>query len=234
MKSKEIIQLDDSLLIGKGRDRKCYQHPGDSNLCIKVALKKEKQSKREVSYLNYLERNARDLKHLCNFYGLVNTNYGEAYAFELALDNDNKIAPTLKDAIWSGAIGKQDAFEIVSQLKGYLTEQQICAYDLSPSNISIYPANNNKWNFKIIDGIGVANPNPFTARVAFLRNQLNHTALERLEKKTNKLFKYQKLGIKPKPKNRKNKIQIIFEKSIAVIVVMLGVLGAIYFELIEF
>jgi hypothetical protein len=44
------LELDSTLFIAKGRDRACYRHPLEPSLCIKVALRPEKQSVREKAY----------------------------------------------------------------------------------------------------------------------------------------------------------------------------------------
>lgn len=50
------INLSDNLIVGKGRDRVCYEHPNNANLCIKISITNDKQSKREVSYFKFLKK----------------------------------------------------------------------------------------------------------------------------------------------------------------------------------
>lgn len=40
MQTKTILKLDDSLFYGKGSHKKCFIHPENTNLCIKVAYNK--------------------------------------------------------------------------------------------------------------------------------------------------------------------------------------------------
>lgn len=47
--SDNAIQLEDSLLIGKGLHRYCYHHPLAADLCIKVALDNSRRSIREIN-----------------------------------------------------------------------------------------------------------------------------------------------------------------------------------------
>lgn len=228
MSDKTIIQLDDSMLIGKGRDRACYQHPYNPTQCIKVALKTEKQSKREASYQKYLSKNGKNLSHICLYLGIVETNLGLGYIFNLATDDQNRPAPTLKAAIQKKLIDKKEALKVSDSLKMYLLEENICVYDLSPSNISVYQTNQNIWGFKIIDGIGLAKPNPLIIRSKKLTQNLNRKSLKRFHRKLENEFKHAELGIKPSPKIRKSQKQQIVEKTIQSLIVVLGLICIVY------
>ncbi len=48
---KIITTLNDDLFIGEGMGRKCYIHPDDKDLCIKIPSKRGKRSsQREINY----------------------------------------------------------------------------------------------------------------------------------------------------------------------------------------
>lgn len=178
-----MIDLDKCKLIGKGRDRACYEHPEDPSLCIKVALQREKQSKREIRYLKYLEKKNKDLSRISKFQGLINTNLGKGYIFELAKNHNGLIAPTLTFAIQNKLISEEEVKEIIDSVDTYLTEQAICVSDLSPNNITVIREQSSELSFQIIDGIGVAKPNPFITRIPSLINKCHQKALERLKRK---------------------------------------------------
>lgn len=57
MHNKEIIQLDDSLLYGQGSHKKCFLHPHNKNLCIKIAYNEggQKDLIREINYIDVLK-----------------------------------------------------------------------------------------------------------------------------------------------------------------------------------
>lgn len=199
------INLDDGLLIGKGRDRACYAHPAVNNTCKKVALKPEKQTQREIKYLSFLRKKGKKLSFISQFIGPVQTDFGMAYQYELVRDKNGNIAPTLKQAINNKLISKQEVNDLVNRLHTLLIKESICVYDLSPSNIVIFLDERNIWQFKIIDGIGVPNANPFTAKIEFLTAKLIHASYKRLIAKINKTFIYQELNTRPEPKKREPK-----------------------------
>ena len=175
-----MLILDKSLLIGTGRDRACYQHPTNPSLCIKVALTAEKQSIRERNYLNFLKKKNRDLTYISQYIGTLDTNLGKGHVFELARDENDNIAPTLNTAIQNKQIEFNEVEELVNQLKTYLYTQNICAYDLSPNNIVVVKKSNSECSLKIIDGIGISQPNPFIIRSKILTSKALDKSFKRL------------------------------------------------------
>jgi len=230
---KPLIQLDNTLLIGQGRDRACYQHPENKELCIKVALKPEKQSKREKNYLEYLKSKNRDLGHVSQYHGTIQTNLGTGYLFDLARDSDGKIAMTLKSAIKKKIIKETEVIRLISELENYLYSEKICVYDLSPSNIVVQKDTSNKWQFTLIDGLGVATPNPLIKRTNILTENLLTRSFQRLRNKVDKTFKYTKLNATPPPKKREPKHIKLLKRFGMVITLSISVFAIFYFELIE-
>ena len=150
------IELTSSIFIAKGRDRACYHHPFQANLCVKVAVKPEKQSLREKAYLNFLTQKHTDLHAVSQYRGEVSTNLGKGYLFDLAMNYDGSLSKTLKQAIQEEAIPQQEVNKLLAQLKHYLESNLICVKDLSPNNLAYVKTNENKATLFIIDGIGLS------------------------------------------------------------------------------
>jgi hypothetical protein len=183
-----LLNLSDTQLVAKGRDRACYEHPNEKELCIKVALKPEKQSVREKKYLEYLTKNNRDLSGLSNFRGEIDTNLGKGYMFDLIRDTNGKVALTLNSSIQQKLINLKEAEDLICQFASYLRREQICAYDLSPNNLVIFQDEQNNWQARLIDGLGVSKPNPFITRIAYFTKKLQDHAYSRLKRKTKLAF----------------------------------------------
>jgi serine/threonine protein kinase len=159
-----IIQLSDQLIIGKGRDRICYEHPLIKTQCIKISIDTHKQSLREVRYLAFLKRKKTDLTYISNFCGKVKTNLGDGYCFELIRDNSGQVAPTLREALEGRITTLSNVHTELEKLKKYLIDNSICVRDISPSNI-IYHRISNEIKLIVIDGVSNSNFNPLTIRV---------------------------------------------------------------------
>ncbi len=53
-----MINIDKSGLVGKGLHKKCYRHPENKNLCIKISVTGYvKDVKREKKYYRHVEKN---------------------------------------------------------------------------------------------------------------------------------------------------------------------------------
>lgn len=185
---KIAIRLDDSLLIGKGRDRLCFKHPYNNTLCVKVAIQPEKQSRREEKYFSYLSKTSKDLSLLCPIIGTVQTNLGKGYVFPLAINSKGEIAKTLAQNIIDNNITHKDFESIFDDIQFYLLEQSICIFDLSPHNIAIFEEKPNQWKFRIIDGIGGFDPNPLRKRIPYLCELHLKREIASFRKRTCKIF----------------------------------------------
>ena len=82
-----MLYLDESLLVGKGANRICYQHPVEREKCIKIPKVSNCQTQAlECEYFKLLYTNNISWKHLSHYYGEVNTNIGRGYVYELIRD----------------------------------------------------------------------------------------------------------------------------------------------------
>lgn len=178
----QIIHLSENLVIGKGRDRICYEHPADPEQCIKISIKSNKQSKREVRYFNYLKRKQVDLSKISTCLGKVITNKGLGYSFYLIRDFDGKVSSTLKQCLESREFTIEDFRSSLMELKSYLIINKICVRDISPSNISCQKTNRG-INLFIIDGVSNSNYNPLTIRLPSLINASIEKSWKGLERK---------------------------------------------------
>ena len=181
------IQISPDLLIGKGRDRACYRHPLNENLCIKVPLQPEKQTLRENWYFSYLRRRGVDLSLLAPYQFPVNTNLGVGAAYPLIRNKDGQVAETLKNAILSQTITYQQVRSRLTKLKSYLFQNRICVRDMSPSSI-VCLLDGENTNFIIIDGVMNPGINPLNTRIRCLTCQSVVNAWQSLERKTEQLF----------------------------------------------
>lgn len=176
------------MFIAQGRDRACYHHPSNKNICIKISIKPEKQSLREKSYLEFLARRKVDLHLISLCRGTVITNLGKGYLFDLAVNYDGRLSQTLTQAIKTKSISKTDVTRLLIDLKKYLITHLICIKDISPNNLSYIKTTEQTGFLYIIDGIGNPNHNPLTIRSKSLTHKAINSAWERLERKVRKLY----------------------------------------------
>lgn len=159
--NKEIIQLDDSLLYGQGSHKKCFLHPHNKNLCIKIAYNEggQKDLIREINYIDVLKRRHKDYSILPKYFGKVNTNLGTGYVFEIIRDYNNGRTQTLEDFITDLNLFSQNYSLIVrllKELKEKLYKNEIITMVLFPENILFQKTDENTYRVRIVNDMGSA------------------------------------------------------------------------------
>lgn len=185
-KMTKTLQLSDTLLLGKGRDRACYRHPDNDDMCIKVALRPEKQTRREKAYFRYLKQQGRDLSLLTPYLGTINTNLGPGALYPRVYNADGSESYNLTEAIRKNLLDDNTIDTGIRTLKQYLLDNCICVRDISPSNI-MCRRTEKKIVFIIVDGVTNPGINPLNIRLrALVRKSINEAWFS-LEAKINRL-----------------------------------------------
>lgn len=161
MLDKQILQLDDTLLYGQGSHKKCFLHPHNKNLCIKIAYNEggQKDLIREINYIDVLKRRHKDYSILPKYFGKVNTNLGTGYVFEIIRDYNNGRTQTLEDFITDLNLFSQNYSLIVrllKELKEKLYKNEIITMVLFPENILFQKTDENTYRVRIVNDMGSA------------------------------------------------------------------------------
>lgn len=156
-----MIDLTDSHLLGMGNERKCYVHPDDDSVCIKINRSKSyvndtpEQSLVEYDYYSYLERRGVPLTHLPGCFGWIETNKGTGLAFERIRATEDGVSLTLDKALEQGALSKSEAKALISDVYRYLFRYRLMLSDLSPDNFGL--RFEPEPRLYLIDGLGSRN-----------------------------------------------------------------------------
>ena len=161
MLDKQILQLDDTLLYGQGSHKKCFLHPHNKNLCIKIAYNEggQKDLIREINYIDVLKRRHKDYSILPKYFGKVNTNLGTGYVFEIIRDYNNGRTQTLEDFITDLNLFSQNYSLIVrllKELKEKLYKNEIITMVLFPENILFQKTDENTYRVRVVNDMGSA------------------------------------------------------------------------------
>lgn len=158
-----MLFIDNNLFIGEGRNRKCYIHPSDKSMCVKISSKKgSRSSNRERRYFKRLHLYGKNMEMISDYKGSIKTNFGNGDMFDLIRDSDNSISKNLKyylnlhDQNIDEQIIKQ-----IEKLRIYLIAEYILISDLGVDNILFQKDSNNNLKLRVIDGIGDNNQVPF-------------------------------------------------------------------------
>ncbi|MFT7823753.1 MAG: YrbL family protein [Sulfurimonas sp.] len=198
MEQKNHVILKDSMLIGEGRNRKCYLHPEDKDLCIKIAFEKAKRSvNRETGYFGRLQKRGKSFEMIARYFGKIQTNLGEGEVYELVCDYNGNISKNLRYYLKLGDEKyRAEVAEQVEKLRKYLAGEYILFSDLDVENILLKKLSKTECRLVVIDGIGDNNQIPFLEYFPLLGNRRSIRKWEDFRVQFLNEFSYKKSEIK--------------------------------------
>jgi hypothetical protein len=153
----DTVLLSAQHFVAEGTDRKCFRHPSEANLCIKVLHPERRSGRfwREINYYSSLRRRDADFLHLSKFYGLIDTNLGKGAIFELVLDDDARVSKSLDYYLARNDRGFNAwIIDEMESLKQNFYRQWVVFHDLNPTNILVKRLSFSEFRLVVIDGIG--------------------------------------------------------------------------------
>lgn len=164
-----MIQLSKENYIAEGLERKCYYHPTEVNLCVKIgkAGVDPKRLDLEIDYFNKI--NKRDSKKYSypfysDFYGKETTNYGIGYIYDIVRDEkSNNLSLTLRDYLEmpDSPIKDEVIVTALECLKTQMIKHKVFVGDLRARNLCCKILKDNSIQLIVIDGIGHRDFFPF-------------------------------------------------------------------------
>ncbi|HMP81476.1 MAG TPA: YrbL family protein [Verrucomicrobiota bacterium] len=158
--SQNVIQLDPSHLVGRGKRRECYAHPADDKLCIKVIVNGDgRESRREAKYYQHLKRRNISWQLLARYHGSVKTNLGEGDVFDLVRDSDGKVARTFHHYLTSPEeLNRHQAglVEALAQLRDYLLRERVITVELKERNMVYRRNHDGCGEMVLVDNLGTS------------------------------------------------------------------------------
>lgn len=155
-----MLILSDKSPLGTGRHRKCFFHPDNEDLCVKIIYNYgdggEKEVRRELSYLNHLKKTLSDWSCIPRYHGTVETDLGVGYIYDLVRDFDGKFSENLEtkilqcqcDAEW------EKLKRVLPKLKTYLFSNHICTMNIKSYNILCKKGKDGNYTPIICDNLG--------------------------------------------------------------------------------
>lgn len=180
-----MIQLDPKDYIAEGEIRKCYVHPDNKNLCLKVPKPEvtQKYIQKELDYFHKI-RKKKQFEYLffSKYQGLQKTNFGNGYSFDLIRDETTQeISLTLRHYLENTMNNLTDAIltKALLRLKKQMIHHKIFTRDLRPRNICCKILQDGSVEMVIIDGIGHRDFFPFADWFHFFAKKKVNRAFER-------------------------------------------------------
>ena len=146
-----ILQISDEHFIGKGRQKSVYLHPDDPSKCVKFP--KEKAKKNLNREIKYTRKHQEQLEFISPYRGVVKTNRGAGFVFDLISDPNGEPSKSLED--WS------ERSDVPANLQGKIEvcfhkmlKHKAAVSELEPCNILMKMKDDGDYDLVIIDGFG--------------------------------------------------------------------------------
>lgn len=156
-----MIFISKTHYIAEGMMRKCYIHPSNKNLCIKIIKPSGDHTlflKREEKYYKKIQKKAErhSLSFFAKYHGTINTNLGKGYVYELVKNADNSLSQSIEHYIktQSSQFSDEVLQLAINNLTYMMVKYKIFSMDLEAQNLLCRIDNNNNIEIVIIDGMG--------------------------------------------------------------------------------
>lgn len=150
------VLLGENDFLGKGNNNQVYYYPGDKGKCIKIPLNTgtKRFMKYELQYRKCHKEKVEKSTLLTKYYGMIETNLGIGYVFELVRDFNGRCSKTLESFIMDEK-DSSEILEVLKVLKTKIFEESNITNPLSPNNCLIQRISEQKFRPRIIDDIGM-------------------------------------------------------------------------------
>lgn len=170
------IYLEEDKYISKGTHKKCYLHPENRNLCIKIPYNSGGliDIKREIIYQNILNNTGQRPACMPNYYGEINTNIGTGYIFDFISEKDGTPCATLDTFINNPNLFNKNLSAIIEALKDFQKQYfkyQIISMDIYPGNFLFQKNTEDRYKVYFINDLGDSSIFHFSYYNNFLRKR---------------------------------------------------------------
>lgn len=164
-----MITIKNEHYISEGLARKCYFHPDNNNLCIKIGKPNVDVAHlyKEINYFKKIKNKDTskfDYQFYAEYHGEVQTNLGTGFVYSLVKDETtHDISLTLRHYIemQNAPFSDDVLFKALERLKRQMIKHKVFVGDLRARNICCKIMFDNSLEFVIVDGLGHRDFFPF-------------------------------------------------------------------------
>lgn len=170
------INIEENSYFAKGTHKKCYLHPGNKELCIKIPYSKEGliDINREIKYQNILNNINKRPSCMPNYYGTIETNMETGYIFDYIKEKDGSACATLDTFINDLNLFDENISAIINSLQEFKEEYfkyQIVSMDIYPGNLLFQKKEDNSYKVYFINDLGDSSFLHLSYYIEFLRKK---------------------------------------------------------------
>lgn len=173
-------------LIGEGATQKCFKHPTNKNLCVKIPKEgiNIKKLNNELRYYKKINKRVKEINYnfFSKFYYEIETSLGKGYVYDLVRDQKNgNVSKTLAHYLLeeNKTFSDKILYEAFNRMTEMMIKYKIIMQDFWAVNICCRILKNNKIEMVIIDGLGHKDKIPLVDYSSFLSRKKIERRLKR-------------------------------------------------------
>ncbi|WP_040279854.1 YrbL family protein [Psychroserpens damuponensis] len=182
-----MIILEDKLYISEGLARVVYQHPNDSDLCVKIGKPEVdvKHLYKEIIYYNKIKRkdvSKFEYPFYAKYHGEIETNKGVGFVYDLIKDEESQqTSKVLRQYLEMkpSPISDNVFLKELNRLKQQMITHKVFASDLRARNICCKRFKDGSVRLIIVDGIGHRDFLPFADYLGYFAKKKNERRFEK-------------------------------------------------------
>ncbi len=157
-----MLEIKDKHFLAQGVYQKCYVHPKNQNLCVKIS-KLDLDTSRLLYEIKYFEKiskknwNKFEYPFFSKYHGKVQTNLGSGFVFDLIKDETTgEISKTMEYYLLNEDLKVTDDMlqKGFDKLIKLMIKHRVIANDIRSKNICCKILHDNSIQMIIVDGVG--------------------------------------------------------------------------------
>ena len=183
-----MIELNDSHFMAEGVYQKCYRHPDEANLCVKIS-KQDLETSRLLYEINYFKKISKknwkrfEYPFFTKYHGEIETNLGTGFVYDLVTDETTgEISKSMEYyLLYPHPLLPDDVLQkAFDRLIKMMIKHRVIANDIRSKNICCKIMKDNSIQMIMVDGVGhrdfipIVEYSSFFAKKKILRRLVKH------------------------------------------------------------
>jgi hypothetical protein len=183
-----MIYLNSEFFIGKGAHKKCYIHPLSKFFCIKISYNNsEKIVEKEIKYNKFFQKKVSDSNIVPNYYGVIKTNLGNGYVYDLVRDYDGQISKPLDFYLKNKKL-HPSLIKTFQTFEKQMIKNELITRKLKERNLLYQKFDKNCGQIVIVDDIGPNEFIPLEIWISFLAKMKIKRKINKFKKMIKKIY----------------------------------------------
>ena len=150
-------QLRLEKLLGSGNERLCWEHPGESTMCVKTVrpgVVGRRQNDIDFDYYRFLVGRGIAGSRIPKVFGWVDTDHGKGLAVEKISGPDGGQPLSLPRVLEEGRLSVEQVTRLIDETFDWFVERAVVISDCNPEHLLLRQDEAGRDILVVVDGLG--------------------------------------------------------------------------------